>query len=128
MKNLLKSFLIIIIASVIVSGVYIFLENKDNKLYKIADVVGVAEVEASVRVRGHFRRDGTWVQPHFRSSPNRNPFDNWSFPGNLNPHTGRIVPGNPDTYLQNYYQRPSPRHSPSWRSPSWRSPSPSSRW
>ncbi len=51
---------------------------------------GVVEfVDANVRVRGHFRRDGSWVAPHFRSSPNRNRWDNWSTRDNFNPFTGR---------------------------------------
>jgi hypothetical protein len=59
-------------------------------------------------VRGYFRSDGTYVQPHYRSSPDGNPYKNWSFPGNVNPHTGKVAPGNPDTYLRNYYGRNGP--------------------
>lgn len=39
-------------------------------------------------VRGHVRRDGTYVQPHYRSSPNRSALDNYSTRGNVNPYTG----------------------------------------
>src|SRR5213594_4676703 len=56
-----------------------------------------------VRVRGYYRRDGTYVQPHYRSHPDGNPYNNWSFPGNVNPYTGHVAPGNPDTYLYDYY-------------------------
>ncbi|MEW6606066.1 MAG: hypothetical protein AB1414_01260 [bacterium] len=59
---------------------------------------------ARVKVKGYYRKDGTYVQPHYRSDPNSNPYDNWSFPGNINPYTGKIAPGNPDTYLRNYYK------------------------
>src|SRR5579862_1939515 len=58
-----------------------------------------------VAVRGYFRRDGTYVQPYFRTAPDGNPFNNYSFPGNYNPNTGTITPGNPDTYLRRYYER-----------------------
>ena len=58
---------------------------------------------ADVYVRGYYRGNGTFVQPHFRSDPDGNPYNNWSYPGNLNPHTGGIAPGNPDTYLDHYY-------------------------
>lgn len=60
---------------------------------------------AVVHVRGYFRKDGTYVQPHYRSDPDGNPYNNWSFPGNTNPYTGKVAPGNPDTYLKNYNNR-----------------------
>jgi hypothetical protein len=66
-----------------------------------AAVVPVAQ--AAVRVKGYFRKDGTYVQSHYRSNPDGNPYNNWSFPGNTNPYTGKVAPGNPDTYLKNYY-------------------------
>lgn len=43
----------------------------------------------SVGVRGHFRSNGSYVQPHYRTSPNRSRFDNWSTKGNFNPYTGK---------------------------------------
>ena len=63
----------------------------------------VGDVDAAVRVKGYYRKDGTYVQPHYRSNPDGNPYNNWSFPGNINPFTGKVAPGNPDTYLKNYY-------------------------
>lgn len=56
-------------------------------------------------VRGHLRRDGTYVGPHLRTSPDGNPSNNYDSPGNYNPNTGRIKPGNPNTYLDRYYDR-----------------------
>ena len=56
-------------------------------------------------VSGYYRSDGTYVQPYWRSDPDGNPYNNYSFPGNLNPYTGTIAPGDPDTYLDNYYDR-----------------------
>ncbi len=44
-----------------------------------------------VSVRGYLRSDGTYVQPHMRSSPDGNFYNNWSTKGNINPYTG--VPG-----------------------------------
>jgi hypothetical protein len=61
-----------------------------------------AGVSAQVRVEGYFKKDGTYVQPHYRSQPDGNPYNNWSFPGNVNPYTGQQAPGNPDTYLWRY--------------------------
>lgn len=56
-------------------------------------------------VRGYFRRDGTYVQPHQRSNPDGNPYNNYNFPGNYNPNTGRTTPGDPDRYLERYEQQ-----------------------
>lgn len=42
----------------------------------------------SVHVKGYIRKDGTYVQPHYRSAPNGTKQDNWSTKGNVNPYTG----------------------------------------
>lgn len=42
----------------------------------------------SVPVRGYFKKDGTYVQPHMRSAPDGNPWNNWTTAGNVNPYTG----------------------------------------
>ena len=39
-------------------------------------------------VQGYTRSNGTYVQPHFRSAPDHNPYNNWSALGNTNPYTG----------------------------------------
>jgi hypothetical protein len=39
-----------------------------------------------VYVRGYYRDNGTYVQPHYRSSPNNTTYDNFSVRGN--PYTG----------------------------------------
>lgn len=44
---------------------------------------------AQVHVNGYTRRDGTYVAPHYRSSPNGSTLDNWSTRGNVNPYTGQ---------------------------------------
>ena len=49
-----------------------------------------------VYVRGYFKSDGTYVQPHYRSSPNSTRLDNWSTKGNVNPYTGKL--GTRDPY------------------------------
>ena len=64
---------------------------------------------AQVHVRGHYRSNGTYVQPHYRSSPDRSPYNNWSTQGNVNPYTGQegrrsyesfSYPSQPNTYNQ----------------------------
>lgn len=34
---------------------------------------------AQVNVRGYTRSDGTYVQPHVRSAPDGNPYNNYSY-------------------------------------------------
>ena len=53
------------------------------------------ETYAQNRVRGYYRKDGTYVQPHYRSKPDGNPFNNWSTKGNVNPYTGKPGTKNP---------------------------------
>lgn len=56
-------------------------------------------------VQRYYRSDGTYVQPYFRSDPDGSPYNNFSYPGKLNPYAGQVAPGNSDTYLRNYYER-----------------------
>ncbi len=46
-------------------------------------------VSADDYVQGYYRQDGTYVQPHYRTSPDSNPFNNYSQEGNVNPYTGQ---------------------------------------
>jgi hypothetical protein len=56
---------------------------------------------AQVHVRGYTRSDGTYVAPHYRSSPNSTTSDNYSTRGNVNPYTGEAGTRDPN------YRRPS---------------------
>ena len=40
-------------------------------------------------VRGYYRKDGTYVAPHYRSAPDRSYNNNWSTSPNVNPYTGK---------------------------------------
>jgi hypothetical protein len=71
---------------------------------------GFAQADADY-VRGYTRRDGTYVAPHQRTSPDRSPYNNYDFPGNYNPNSGQATPGNPDTYLDRYNNRDLDRSS-----------------
>lgn len=62
---------------------------------------------SQVKVKGYIKKDGTYVKPYYRSNPDGNPYNNYSFPGNVNPYTGETATGNPDTYLENYYVKKS---------------------
>jgi|SRR4051812_2173712 len=56
----------------------------------------VSAASADEFVNGYFRQNGTYVAPHMRSSPDGNPFNNYSTQGNTNPYTG--VPGTHNPY------------------------------
>ena len=43
----------------------------------------------SVHVNSYVRSNGTFVQAHYRTSPNNTRADNYSTVGNVNPYTGK---------------------------------------
>jgi len=65
-----------------------------------------------VRVRGYFKKDGTYVAPHYRSAPNRTPLDNYSTQGNYNPHTGQPGKVNPYALPTTAHQQGSIQSTP----------------
>ena len=44
---------------------------------------------ADTYVNGYVKRDGTYVQPHYRSDSNQYRYDNYSSHGNSNPYTSQ---------------------------------------
>ena len=57
----------------------------------LASIVCSSVAMADVYVRGYTRSDGTYVAPHYRSSPNATRNDNWTTRGNVNPYTGAAL-------------------------------------
>lgn len=47
-----------------------------------------SSVNAYARVRGYFRKSGSYVAPHYRTYSNSYKYDNWSYKGNVNPFNG----------------------------------------
>ena len=43
-----------------------------------------------VHVNAYTKKDGTYVQPHYRTSPDGTKTNNWSHSGNVNPYTGKV--------------------------------------
>lgn len=73
-----------------------------KKLFLVlALLVGVLSFSASVdarttRVRGYYKPStGSYVAPHYKTTPNRSKFDNFSTKGNYNPYTGKKGTVNP---------------------------------
>ena len=48
-----------------------------------------SNASAYVYVNGYLKSNGTYVAPHYRSSPNSYRYDNFSSRGNVNPYTGK---------------------------------------
>lgn len=44
---------------------------------------------STTSVRGYTKKDGTYVAPHHRTSPDSSKNNNWSTKGNENPYTGK---------------------------------------
>lgn len=51
--------------------------------------LGASSAAADTSVRGYTKKDGTYVQPHRRSDPDRSRYNNYSTKGNVNPYTGK---------------------------------------
>ena len=48
-----------------------------------------AHAQKTTQVDGHFKSNGTYVQPHVRTAPNSTTTDNFGTKGNYNPSTGK---------------------------------------
>ncbi len=73
-------------------------------LFFVLIFYSIYQLNAQVHVNSYTRKDGTYVKSHYRSNPDGNPYNNWSYPGNYNPYTGKVAGGNSNTYLRNYYR------------------------
>ncbi|MBI2476079.1 MAG: hypothetical protein HYV67_02465 [Candidatus Taylorbacteria bacterium] len=50
----------------------------------------------TTRVSGYYKpKTGAYVMPHYRTTPNRTRFDNFSTKGNYNPYNGKSGTVNP---------------------------------
>ncbi len=57
--------------------------------------LNVGSVYAASKVKGYTKKNGTYVAPHYKSTPNKSKFDNYSTKGNVNPYTGKKGTVNP---------------------------------
>ena len=53
-----------------------------------------------VKVRGHYRKDGSYDQPHYRTTRDKSCQYNYGYPGNINPNTFEVSQGDPWSYTQ----------------------------
>lgn len=61
--------------------------------YLVMPSASLAAPVCEVWVRPTIRKDGAFVPGHFRTCPDGIKRNNWSYPGNVNPHTGVVAPG-----------------------------------
>jgi uncharacterized protein YgiM (DUF1202 family) len=59
----------------------------------------IAPSSSDVWVDGYYRQDGTYVNSHYRTAPNNTKTDNFSYPGNMNPYTGKTASGTGKGYV-----------------------------
>jgi len=69
---------------------------KKLMLALVASALIVPAASAQVHVNGYVNKNGTYVAPYYRSSPNGTTLDNYSTRGNVNPYTGKV--GTKDPY------------------------------
>lgn len=91
------------------------MKNAVNLLCQVTLValLTIFSASAQVHVRGYYRSNGTYVQPHERTRPNYTITDNYSYPGNYNPNTGRVTGGStPSSSYSQSYSETSSSYSP----------------
>src|SRR3990167_8522569 len=66
-------------------------------------LLGIATIASAEYVRGHMRKDGSYVNGYYRTERDNNPYNNQSMPGNFNYNTGRVTQGDRSEYLNNHY-------------------------
>jgi hypothetical protein len=80
--------------------------------------IAVGAVAAQTYVKPSIRKNGTYVEGHYRSSPNNTKADNYSSSGNVNPYTGNS--GTQDPYQQpSYGTGYSSSYGSTYRAPSY---------
>ena len=84
---------------------------KKLMLALIATALLAPPASAQVHVNGYVKKDGTYVAPYYRSSPNSTTLDNYSTKGNVNPYTGKA--GTKDPYSSGYGSTYSQPQTPS---------------
>ncbi|HKB97095.1 MAG TPA: hypothetical protein VKB94_09605 [Rhizomicrobium sp.] len=75
----------------------------------LACVSGAVQAR-QVYVPGHYRSNGTYAQPYYRTVPDSMPYDNYPAYGNVNPYTGpgMVAPNPYQPYYAPYQQNNAP--------------------
>lgn len=75
----------------------------------VISALAVSAMAAETHVEGHTTKDGVYVPPHYRTTPDASRGNNWSSQPNVNPHTGQSGTVNPYAPPPNPYA-PQPRN------------------
>ena len=75
----------------------------------IIAAIGISTATADVYVNAYTKKNGAFVQGHYRSNSDGNFYNNWSTKGNVNPYTGSYGTrvSKPRSY-RNSFKLPSP--------------------
>ena len=92
-----KLITVMVSVSMLVMALVIFPESS------VKPDVASAACYGSTYVSGYVKSNGTYVSGHYRTCPDSSRYNNYSFPGNYNPNTGRITGGSRSSYIDNYY-------------------------
>lgn len=96
-----------------------------NLLFLIVLFFASATAFSQVSVRGYYRSNGTYVQPHQRTAPNYIRNDNYSTVGNTNPYTGKAGTLARDSYSETTSTYSAPAYSTStYSTPTYSVPTP----
>ena len=74
-----------------------------KKLILIASFISVSAFANDTYVHGYTKSNGTYVEPHYRTHQDSNPYNNYSTQGNTNPYTEKE--GTVDPY-KSYQPKP----------------------
>jgi hypothetical protein len=94
-------------------SILIFKRSFMKKILLIAGILALAPITANARdsyVRGYVKNDGSYVEPHYRTTPDSQWDNNYSSQGNTNPYTGQQGTVTYQQYQQR--QQPSPYYNP----------------
>lgn len=64
-------------------------------------LISTAAMAEDTYVHGYYRQNGTYVEPHHRTAPDHDIYNNYSTQGNVNPYTGQQGTVNPYNYNSN---------------------------
>jgi antitoxin component YwqK of YwqJK toxin-antitoxin module len=82
--------------------------------FLLVSVLSFAQTNPNhVKVNGYYRKNGTYVKPHYRTAPNSTNRDNFSTFGNINPYTGQAGSITPDNNSLNTGGTPQSTYYPS---------------
>jgi hypothetical protein len=72
------------------------MKNSAKFAILISVIFSTPAIADTVRVKGHFNKNGVYIAPHARTAPDSRINNNWQSKPNINPYTGEA--GKVDPY------------------------------